>query len=208
MYPTSKVTRYICLPIDVGSAFIIAKAMKSVGKASTVKCITTRIIKVFGGPELQISGSAFHFLADFVQALLDACDNNHKRTAPCRSKQNRKAERGNQDFGRILSTFTSEYQSDWVEHIDDLVRAMNTANTAHFTENTAHFLMLGCQAREVVHNLMLKLDDLDALPLPMYMRTCLNVKQSKGSPDRIVESCPSSIECSGTARCQRKIAPV
>lgn len=104
------------------------------------------------------------FNFNVVQALLDSCGINHRRTVQYRPQQNGRVERTNQDLGRVRSIFTSEDQFDRDEHIDDIVHAMNTAKSI-VTKFTPHFLIFGSEACEVVDHLMLKLQDLDALPL-------------------------------------------
>lgn len=119
--------RWILVAIDHTTRFVETAALPDATAECVARFLLHHIILRHGAPQVLITDRGHSFLAQTVEALLQACKVDHRTTSPYHPQTNGLTERFNHTLTKMISMYINSDHSNWDTILPFVTFAYNTA---------------------------------------------------------------------------------
>ncbi|KAM7304254.1 Integrase core domain protein [Ixodes scapularis] len=105
--------RWILVAIDHTTRFVETAALPDATAECVARFLLRHIILRHGAPQVLITDRGHSFLAQKVEALLQACKVDHRTTSPYHPQTNGLTERFNHTLTKMISMYINSDHSNW-----------------------------------------------------------------------------------------------
>ena len=119
--------QWIIVAIDHATRYVETAPLQHTTAQAIAPFLLYNVVLRHGAPRVLISDRGRSFLAQTVEALLRACNVNHRMTSPYHPQTNGLTERFNHTLSDMISMYVNSEHSDWDEILPFVTFAYNTA---------------------------------------------------------------------------------
>ena len=124
---TKQGNKYLLVIGDYFSKWLEAIPLRNQESTTVAKKLVDRIVSIFGVPLFIHTDQESNFESEVFQELCIILGNTKTRTTSLRPQSDGMVERANRTIEDMLTSFVSENQNDWNEHINLLMLAYRSA---------------------------------------------------------------------------------